>query len=129
LNGVDGSVELLAGDINDKTFVPSLGIFDCVVSNPPYVSEDEASQLQPEVIEFEPHIALFCPEGPLGFFESILGFSPLILKAGGLLAVEMPAGHSTELIEAFSTDFVDVEITKDLAGIDRVLTAVYSVLS
>ena len=126
LNEVRDNVKLVEGDITDKVFVSSLGVFDCLVSNPPYVSEDEAAQLEPEVIEFEPHIALFCPGGPLGFFESILGIAPLILKAGGLLTVEMPAGHSSELIEAFSADFVDVEIVKDLAGIDRVLTAVYS---
>ncbi len=59
LNNVQDTVELLAGDIDDDAFVSSLGSFDCVVSNPPYVSEEEADNLQPEVIEFEPHIALF----------------------------------------------------------------------
>jgi release factor glutamine methyltransferase len=126
LNGIQDSVELLAGDINDGNFVTSLGSFDCVVSNPPYVSEEEAADLQPEVVEFEPHVALFCPGGPLEFFRSILRLTRTILKTGGLLAVEMPLGRASELAEMFSVDFAEIEIIKDLAGIDRVLTAVYS---
>lgn len=126
LNDVENSVELLTGDINDRALVESLGVFDCVVSNPPYVSEEEATDLQPEVIEFEPHIALFCPGGPLEFFKSILRTSPVVLKPGGLMAVEMPMGHATEIMEIFSADFARMEIVKDLTGVERVLTAVYS---
>jgi release factor glutamine methyltransferase len=126
LNNVQDRIELLAGDINDDTFVAALGSFDCVVSNPPYVSEEEAADLQPEVIEFEPHIALFCPGEPLAFFKAILKSLSIVLKPGGLLALEMPMGRSKEITKIFSAGFTGIEIFRDLAGIQRVLTAVYS---
>lgn len=126
LNGVQDQVTLVAADIRDELMVSSLGAFDCAVSNPPYVAENDAANLQPEVIEFEPRIALFSPGGPLGFFESIIKVIPLILKPGGLLAVEMPFGRVPELIDLFSVKFAEIEIRRDLAGIERVLTGVYS---
>ena len=118
LNDIGGRLNLLSGDIKDDNFVRSLGRFDCVVSNPPYVSEAEMNQLQREVIEFEPKIALFVSDDPLSFFKIILRSIPDILLPGGLVAFE---GQAEDVAELMSGKFEGIELIRDLAGIERVV--------
>ncbi len=125
LNDIRGRLNLLAGDIRDKNFVESLGRFDCVVSNPPYISEDEIDRLQPEVVEFEPRRALVSPGDPSGFFKVILEFIPDILRPGGLLAFEVGLGQADEVGDLMSGEFDGIELFRDLAGINRVVTGKY----
>jgi len=125
LNDIRGRLNLLSGDIKDKNFAKSLGVFDCVVSNPPYVSEDEIDRLQPEVVEFEPKNALISPEDPSGFFKAILGSVPDILKQGGLLAFEVGLGQANDVGDLMSEKFEGIELIKDLAGINRVVIGTY----
>ena len=125
LNDVRDRLDLLCGDIEDENFAKSLGRFDCVVSNPPYVSEDEIDRLQPEVVEFEPKIALISPEDPLGFFKTIVRFIDYILKPGGLLALEVGLGQAERVKDLISKRFMKIDIVRDLAGIDRVVTGIY----
>lgn len=120
------NVTFLAGDILDKVFVNTLGHFDCVVSNPPYVSLDQKEQLQPEVIEFEPAIALFSGPDPLIFFRAIIENVSYILKRGGLLGFEIGMGQSDKITKLMQPDFRQVEIVRDLAGIERVVTGIYA---
>ena len=125
LNDLRGRLSLLSGDIRDDNFVRSLGRFDCVVSNPPYVSEAEMNQLQPEVIEFEPKVALFAPDDPLSFFNIILRSIPDILLPGGLLAFEVGMGQAEAVAELMSGKFEGIELIRDLAGIKRVVNGTY----
>lgn len=121
LNDIRGRLILLSGDIKDDNFVRSLGRFDCVVSNPPYVSETEMNQLQPEVIEFEPKVALFASDDPLSFFKIILRSIPDILLPGGLLAFEVGLEQAENVAELMSGKFEGIELIRDLAGIERVV--------
>jgi release factor glutamine methyltransferase len=124
INDVTHSIEFEYGDIFDRGYIEGLGNFDCIVSNPPYVAESEKDQLQPEVLNFEPGIALFSTGDPLRFFRVITETAPRILKPGGLLAFESALGQAAAVAEMMSTEFTGAEIFKDLAGIDRVITGI-----
>lgn len=121
-NEVEERVDFIAGDIFDRALIDKLDIVDCVVSNPPYVAEYEMDKLQPEVIEFEPAEALFCPGDPLKFFKAIIEFAPGILNRGGLLAFEVGLGQAEVVKGLMSTGFVDIRLHEDLAGINRIVT-------
>ena len=89
-----------------------------VVSNPPYVRPDEAGGLAPEVVEWEPHVALF--DG--GHTELLVRDAARVLRPGGALVLESfdeRAGTVGELLER--AGFTDVRVTRDLAGRDRVV--------
>ena len=95
---------------------------DLMVTNPPYISEQEFSNLSHEVAKFEPQQALL--GGPTGieFYAAIERQSKQCLKAKGILIAEMGYRQSKEIRKIFSS-WSDVQIVKDLAGHDRVLVA------
>jgi release factor glutamine methyltransferase len=92
--------------------------WDLVVSNPPYVRQDEASALAPEVVDWEPHVALF--DG--GHTQLLVREAARVLRVGGALVLESfdeRARTVAELLEG--AGFADVVVTRDLAGRDRVV--------
>jgi release factor glutamine methyltransferase len=92
--------------------------WDLVVSNPPYVRVDEARGLAPEVVEWEPHVALF----DAGHTDLLVGEAARVLRPGGALVLESfdeRTGAVAELLER--AGFADVTVTRDLAGRDRVV--------
>ena len=96
--------------------------FDIVVSNPPYVGESEADQVQLEVRKFEPREAVFA--GPTGMevIESLIPQAQAALRPGGWLVMEISgtiAGHVRPLLQSWD----DVGITLDLQSIARVVRA------
>lgn len=96
--------------------------FDIIVSNPPYIPPQEKSSIQTEV-KFDPEIALFTsdPNG-LEFYEKITKDAPKILKPQGWLLFELGMGQSGEVKQLMEQNgFKNIEIIKDLAGIDRVI--------
>jgi len=98
-------------------------LFDLIISNPPYVGRREAEQLPVEVREHEPQVALFGGEEGYEFYGLLIPEAAQHLKAGGLLVLElgynsMPAVQP--LLEA--SDWCNVGVTNDLAGIPRVLS-------
>jgi len=125
LNGVANRVRLIQGDILDPEFIRALGKFNCVVSNPPYVADSEKGSLQPEVTVFEPAMAIFAGDDPLIFFKTIIGVISYILQRGGLLAFECGMGQAGEIAGMMRACFGLIEITPDLANIERVVTGVY----
>jgi release factor glutamine methyltransferase len=114
LTGVNGRVRLVEHDLTSGL---GDGDFDLVVSNPPYVEPDELPTLQPEVRDWEPHIALVAP----GSTERLAHAATEALRPGGWLVLEVAAGAG-ERVERLLSDlgFEDVRITPDLAGRDRV---------
>jgi release factor glutamine methyltransferase len=125
-NSLAAQIKLVEGDILDNDFVKSLGLFDLVVSNPPYVAADEGHKLQPEITMFEPASALFCGQDPLKFFKTIIGCISYILKAGGYLAFEAGFGQPEQIVEFMKQDFKNIEIVEDLAGLERVVVGTYA---
>jgi len=94
------------------------GPWDLVVSNPPYVDEEDLLTLEPEVREWEPKVALTAT----GAVEAVVRGAAETLAAEGALALEVGEGQArgtAELLEQLGV--VDVRITPDLAGIDRVV--------
>ena len=100
------------------------GAFDAVVSNPPYIPEEEWRGLEPEVRDHEPKRALV--PGPTGneAYEVIVRAAAAMLRPGGLLALEL-GWKSEEPVRATvgSSGFNEIAVKPDLQGIPRVLTA------
>jgi release factor glutamine methyltransferase len=96
------------------------GVFDAVVSNPPYVPLADYDSLQREVRDFEPHLALFGGLDGLEIYRRLIPEARRALKPGGLLAIEMGIGQSDALRDMVG-DWRNVAVHPDLAGIPRVL--------
>jgi release factor glutamine methyltransferase len=116
------AVELRQGDL----LAPVRGEgFDIVVSNPPYVGEDEAESLDPEVRAWEPAQALFAGPDGLDVISRLIPEAADALRPGGLLALEIgwtQGAAVTRLIEA-GAGFGPPRVRPDLAGRDRVVLA------
>ena len=96
--------------------------FDIIVSNPPYIPPSEKENIQTEV-KFDPEQALFTgDEKGLEFYEKITKDAPRILNKGGYLLFELGIGQSNDVKSIMEKNgFQNIEIIKDLAGIDRVI--------
>jgi len=97
--------------------------FDVIVSNPPYVLENEKTEIQKNVLEFEPHQALFVPnENPLLFYKAIADCAREKLKKGGALYFEINRMFGKEIAEMLGEKgFFEIEIRKDLSGNERMI--------
>ncbi|HTN81943.1 MAG TPA: peptide chain release factor N(5)-glutamine methyltransferase [Acidimicrobiales bacterium] len=118
--GRSGSaVRLVAGDW--YAALPA-GPFHLIVSNPPYVADDEA--LPPEVAEWEPQSALYAGPTGLEAIEHIVAHAPAWLAPGGALVVEIGETQGEAVLAlATAAGFKDAAIHQDLAGRDRILVA------
>lgn len=96
--------------------------FDLIVSNPPYIPPVMKRNIQEEV-SFEPNLALYTEdEKGLEFYQKITKDAPKFLNNGGYLLFELGIGQSKDVAEIMKkSKFVDIQIIKDLAGIDRVI--------
>ena len=100
------------------------GVFDLMVSNPPYISRGEAATLSREVREHEPEIALYGGEEGYELYGSLIALAARYLKPGGIFVAEL--GHDSlpavqPLLDAVR--WAAVGVTNDLAGIPRVIAA------
>lgn len=100
--------------------------FDMIVSNPPYIPSCEKAKIQKEVT-FDPETALFTKdEKGLEFYEKITSAAPKILNKGGYLIFELGIGQCADVKKLMEkSGFSNIEIIKDLAGIERVISASY----
>jgi release factor glutamine methyltransferase len=101
----------------------AIGNLDVVVSNPPYILPREQKDMKKNVVDHEPHLALFTPENdPLIFYRSIAGKAKAVLKKGGLLCVEINEQYGDAVRELFSAAGYDpVQIVRDLSGKNRIV--------
>ena len=101
---------------------PSLaGHYDILVSNPPYVMDKEKTLMRPNVLDHEPHLALFVSDDdPLVFYRAIADWAHAVLKPGGYAIVEINEALGPETAALYETaGFADVRILKDLSDRDR----------
>jgi len=98
------------------------GMFDFVVSNPPYVGESEQDQVQLEVRKFEPRNAVFAGPTGLEVIERLIPQAQAALKPGGWLVIEM-SGTIVEAVKPLLNQWNHLQITNDLQGIPRVAAA------
>lgn len=99
--------------------------YDLIVSNPPYITLSEQTVMHRNVLDYEPHKALFVPDAdPLLFYKAIGRFASSALKPGGLLCLEINAsqGEATRQRVA-SYGFDNVQLMKDADGRDRFIKA------
>ena len=116
-----GHLQFLESDLYERVE----GIFDIIVSNPPYIPTEVIDTLMPEVREHEPRLALDGSEDGLIFYRRIIEGCRAHLKGGGMLFFEI--GHDqgaavSELME--QAGFLEVQVTKDYAGLDRVVSGI-----
>jgi release factor glutamine methyltransferase len=121
---VAGRMIFLQGDM----FEPLNGLniqADIIVSNPPYISKKMMAGLEPEVKDYEPVTALYGGDDGLDFYRTIMSESSAYLKQGGYLILEMGYGQAEKIKKLIKQNnvFEQIDIKKDLAGIDRVIKA------
>ena len=101
---------------------PVRGRFNAIVSNPPYIRTADIENLETEVKDYEPRLALDGTEDGLYFYREITGHAPEYLNDGGWLLVEIGYDQGQDVKDLFiSAGFKDVQVIKDLAGNDRVV--------
>ncbi len=109
------SVELLQHDLFEG--LPD-GPWDLIVSNPPYVDAADIPTLQPEVRDWEPHVALSAD----GAIEAVARAAVRVLAPGGGLALEVGAGQAREVAALLAElALAEVRVTQDLRGVERIV--------
>ncbi len=99
---------------------------DLIVSNPPYICEKEKADMEKNVLEHEPSLALFVPdEDPLKFYRAIAEYASSALKSGGALYFEINPIYEKETREMLlKLDFKDIETKEDAFGKKRMMRAI-----
>ena len=125
-HGVSDRVTFCSGDLLGPLEALGLdGAADCVVSNPPYVSESEFADLMPEVAKYEPRPALVSGDDGMGHTARLVSDAPEFLRPGALLAIEI-SPHIAERAAAAARAvgaYEDVRTVRDLGKAERVLLA------
>ncbi|MBS1626687.1 MAG: peptide chain release factor N(5)-glutamine methyltransferase [Bacteroidetes bacterium] len=99
--------------------------FDIIVSNPPYIAIEEKNNIPKNVMEYEPHVALFAPStNALIFYEKIVAFATTHLNNNGKIFVEINEALGKEVVTMFQQHSFNCELKKDLQGKDRMIKAV-----
>lgn len=116
-------ISFICADVMDTSAMQALDTFDIIVSNPPYVRRSEKKQMNANVIDFEPHLALFVTdENPLIYYEKISDFSLTHLNKGGTLYFEINEYLSINLKNMLSDKgFILIEIRTDMQNKPRML--------
>lgn len=99
--------------------------WDVIVSNPPYIPENEKIEISQNVLDFEPHLALFVPEiDPLVFYKKIADFGKAHLNENGSLFFEIHYTKANQIIELLkSLGYIEIELRKDIYKNDRMIKA------
>ena len=110
---------------NERFEHPNVDNFDIIVSNPPYIMHKEKSEMSANVLDYEPHLALFVPDSdPLLFYRAIGNYGLKNLRHGGRLYFEINAALGRETCQLLeSLGYRDTLLRKDLNGLDRMISA------
>lgn len=125
-NDLKDRVTFIKSDLLEKS-MENQKIYDIIVSNPPYIEEEEISKLMEDVKDYEPHTALSGGVDGLDFYRKIIEQSRVVLKNNGILAFEIGynQGEAVKLLLE-KHKFNDIRIIKDFASLDRIVIAVNS---
>lgn len=117
----EADITFFCGDL----FETVQGTFDVIVSNPPYISEEELRTLMPEVRDKEPHLALSGGEDGLFFYRRIVKEAIPFLNAQGKLMMEIGYNQGEQVSELLREQgYREVVVKKDYAGLSRMVFAV-----
>lgn len=126
-NGVLNAVEVNFQEVDILTAVLDENQqWDIIVSNPPYIAQQEMKSMHQNVVDYEPHLALFVSdEDPLVFYRKIAEIGLLHLAKDGAIYVEINQYLSQRTVELFqTTGYSQVELRQDINGNDRMIKAV-----
>jgi release factor glutamine methyltransferase len=124
--GVQDKIQFVNGDLfGPFRFSKERGLFDLILSNPPYIIRSEIPSLAEEVREHEPAIALDGGEDGLEIYRRLISQAPFYLRDGGWLLLEVGQGQAEIVAEQMegSKSFSEPHIQPDLSGLERVVKA------
>lgn len=108
-------------DVVQQKHLPSV---DIVVSNPPYIPQSDQQTMQPNVLHYEPHTALFVPnDDALVFYKALIEFGKNRLHAKGKIYMEIHEDLGNEVMQLFTDAGYKAELKKDMQGKDRMVKA------
>ena len=123
---VANKIDLLYGNIFEAfcDYVEK-GQVDFIVSNPPYVSETESKNLEPELRDHEPLLALVADEDGLCFYKQIIKDATDWIKPGGYLVIEIGETQANSILKLMQNElhYDEIEIINDLQGKERIISA------
>lgn len=128
------NAETIGADVNfflldflDKEKREQLPSYDTIISNPPYVPEKDKQQMQPNVLNHEPAIALFVPDNDaLIFYKAIAEFGKDHLNPDGIIYTEIHEDLAEPVSALFNSSGYNTELKKDMQGKDRMLKALFN---
>lgn len=114
------------GNTDILTAQPPSGKYDIIVSNPPYITHSEQSAMEKNVLDYEPHTALFVPDNDaLLFYRAITQYASIALKPGGRLYFEINNRFGKETAQLLSDNgFIHTCVIKDMYGLERFVSAI-----
>lgn len=118
-------VHFLHSDILSPDLPKEIGKVDIIVSNPPYIADSEKKEMEKNVLDHEPHKALFVPDDrPLLFYEAIVKTADKHLSPHGKIFFEINQRFGKEVSDLLKRNgYSDVELIQDIHGADRIVSA------
>lgn len=125
-NALKDRVNFIKSDLLERP-IEDGKMYDIIVSNPPYIEEEEITKLMEDVKNYEPHTALSGGIDGLDFYRKIIDQSQAVLKNNGILAFEIGYNQG-EAVKSLLKEhnFNDIRVIKDFASLDRIVIAVNS---
>ena len=117
-NSLSEKVEFVESDGFEKIE----GVFDVIVSNPPYIPTKDIAKLDKEVKDYDPKIALDGGDDGLDFYRMIASKAPEYLAKEGYLLLECGINQAGDIVQMLANDF-ECKVVKDLQGVDRIIVA------
>ena len=118
-NGVGERLGLLRANVLEPSFMDDLGIFDCIISNPPYIESEKVDSLAME-LSFEPEAALDGGKDGLDFYRTIISSYGKYLSSSGCMLFEIGYDQAKSVAAIAVQNGFSCEIFKDYGGNDRV---------
>lgn len=119
---LDADVQFMQMDFLDRSQWINLPRFDIIVSNPPYIPEKDKAQMNANVLNYEPHTALFVPDNDaLLFYKAIAEFGKSHLNKGGSVYTEIHENLGKQVVELLESSGYSTELKKDMQQKDRMI--------
>jgi release factor glutamine methyltransferase len=120
------AITFITLDFLDETTWLGLGSYDIIISNPPYIADNEKESMAVHVLDFEPHTALFVTNNnPLIFYTALANFGKKYLHKDGAVFVEINQALGLQTQDVFEQNNYNTLLKKDLSDNDRMIVATH----